>query len=279
MTEDQAKEKWCPMARVHSGTQNYVAAVNRNLLPRDVGKDKCCASDCMMWRAKTEFPGDQDYEAVDGYCGLAGKMIISEHEQGSELWHKDRAGIPTASEFGKIITPGGVASKSADTYMNTLLAEWYLNKPVDNDFQSDWMKRGNDIEDEARITYVFRTDRVSVPVGFCFRDEQKLVGCSPDGLVGEDGLNEFKCPKANTMISYILSNKLPDKYKPQVQGQLWVTGRDWCDFMAYHPDMRSVLIRVNRDDQYIRKMHLLVNEFIELMLEKREELKTMLAAA
>jgi len=77
------------------------------------------------------------------------------------------------------------------------------------------------------------------------------AGASPDGLIGEDGLLEIKCPLAHTHVGYLREGVLPPKYIPQVQGQLWVTGRQWCDFVSYHPELKIMIVRVERDDSYI----------------------------
>ncbi len=208
-------------------------------------------------------------------------MIVSPNPQGSDEWHKDRAGIPSASNFKEIITPTGKATvgSKADTYRNQLIAEWHVGGPVDSMEPTFWMKRGIELEQEACDLYEFTKDVKIEKVGFCFKDEKKLVGCSPDGLVGDDGLWETKCPKAGTLIGYVLKGFLPSTYKPQVQGQLWVTDRDWCDFMAYHPDMTEFIIRVYRDTAYIKKLSDLADVFIEEMLEGRDLLKMKLKAA
>ena len=85
-------------------------------------------------------------------------------------------------------------------------------------------------------------------------DDRKLFGASPDGLIGEDGLIEIKCPIASTMCGYLLENKLPTEYFPQIQGQLFITGRKWCDFVAYYPGLRPLILRVVRDEVFIGKL-------------------------
>ena len=179
-------------------------------------------------------------------------MIMSENPQGSDAWLLDRCGIPTSSNFDKIITPTGKPSSSANTYMNQLLAEHYIGKPVDQMDMTKWMERGLELEQEARDTYNFITGFEMKKVNLCYLNEKKLVGASPDGFIHDDGLGEIKCPKASTMISYILKDAFPLKYKPQVQGQLWITERQWCHFIAYHPDMNLFIVRVERDEEFIK---------------------------
>lgn len=199
-------------------------------------------------------------------------MIIDDSPQLSPEWFAARCGIPTASSFGKIVTVTGKASSSADTYMNQLLADWYVGKQTDVEDPTKWMERGTLMEAEARETYSFTTGREVEEVGFCYLDDNKLVGASPDGLIEDKGSLEIKCPKASTMIDYLL-NGFPSNYKQQVQGQLWITGREWTDFYAYHPDFEPILIRVDRDQEYINIMAQYVSKFITRMLEKRSKLK------
>ncbi len=200
-------------------------------------------------------------------------MIICEHEQGSELWHLDRLGIPTGSMFSKIITATGKPSTSADGYMNQLLADWEAGHPVDPFEPTQAMVNGTEREAQARDLYSFISDNEVEEVGFCFMDERKLIGVSPDGLVGDDGLVEIKSPKGATLMGYRRGGKLPSNYKAQVMGQLWVTDRQWCDFFVYHPDLNHFLIRVERDEKYIKTMEELMTEFIDKMLEQREIIK------
>jgi len=185
---------------------------------------------------------------------------------------KRRLGIPSASMFDKIITSTGKPSASSKTYMNQLLADWFAGHPVDAFDGNVFTEAGNEREAESRALYELITGEEVQEIGFCYLNEDRLVGCSPDGLVGEDGLLEIKNPKGSTFIEYYLSDKEPSKYKPQIQGQLWITGRDWCDFMFRHPDLDLRIIRVYRDNEYIQRMEELVFKFIERMLKYREML-------
>ncbi len=200
-------------------------------------------------------------------------MIISEHPQNTDEWLIERSGIPTASNFSKIITGTGKPSTSANTYMNQLLAEWWLGGPVDENESTHWMERGIELEAEAAALYGFMTDTAVAETGFCFKDDKKLLGASPDRFVGDKGLLEIKCPKASTVVGYILKGGLPAKYKQQVQGQMWVCEKEFCDFFVYHPDMKPLLVHAERDDRYIKQMADMIEVFIEDMLEARNLLK------
>ncbi len=206
------------------------------------------------------------------YNTTSSSMIISKHEQGTKSWMAERVGIPTASNFDKVFTTKGVKSAQADAYMNALLAEWMIGEKEEIK-QSEWMLRGIEMEAEARSAYEFITDRDVECVGFCFKGKDKLCGASPDGFIDENGLVEFKCPKPGTHVGYMLANKLPATYIQQVQGQLWVTGRGWCDFVSYCPGMKPVIITVHRDDKLISAIDKVMTDFIGLMLEKRTQLE------
>ena len=200
-------------------------------------------------------------------------MITLDIPQNTEEWHKARLSIPTASMMSCIITAGGKASTQADTYMNQLLADWVAGYPVDHWEGNKFTEMGHEREPESIALYELITGSKVNQVGFVFRNEDRLVGCSPDGLVDELGLAEFKNPKGSTMISYLLGGKVPTTYVPQVQAQLWITGREWCDFMFQHPDLTHRIIRVERDEKYITLMSGMVSKFLEKMLAKREQLK------
>jgi len=202
-------------------------------------------------------------------------MIILDALQGSEEWHRARAGIPTASEFSKIHTTQGKPSTSASTYMYKLLAEWWLEGPIET-FTSEWMERGQILEDEARLYYVFETGRDVVQVGFCYFDEQRLYGASPDGLVGDDGGLEIKCPSPAVHMKYLLANKVPTEYVTQVQGNMLVTGRKWWDFLSYSPGLPPLLYRMNRDDRFCMGLKAALHKFLVQLTEKQMSLSAMM---
>ena len=199
-------------------------------------------------------------------------MIIVDCEQGDETWDKARAGIPTASGMNKIYTSGGKKSTQATDYRDTLLMEWLLGGPTE-DFKNHWMERGNDLEDEARTFYEFQCNTDITTVGFCYADEERLHGASPDGLVGEEGLLEIKCPKANTHMRYILAGKAPTGYFVQMQGQMLVTGRKWVDFVSHFPGLeKPIIIRVERDERFLMGLSSALRTFIADMLVQRKKL-------
>lgn len=192
-------------------------------------------------------------------------MRVTEHEQRSAGWFAARLGVPTASSFSKLVTPTGKKAASFDTYVNQLIAEKLTGEPTYIP-ATEAMQRGTDLEPFARAFYELVYDVEVFEIGLCLHDTVN-AGASPDGLVGDDGLLEIKCPMASTMVGYLRDDKLPTQYIPQVQGQLWITDRDWCDFLAWHPNTRPLLIRVERDNEYISTLSELVSAAADVIDE------------
>lgn len=194
-------------------------------------------------------------------------MRVIDCEQGTEEWLAARLGIPSASMYGKIITTQGKWSTQADSYINQLVAEALTGErtPV---YQNEHMIRGTELEPEARTMYEFVSgNEVEVEeVGFCKHDTLE-TGASPDGLVGGKGGLEIKCPAASTHVEYLRGGTLPSKYKQQVMGCLWITGREWWDFMSYHPNMKPLIVRVERDEEYIAALEKCVTKAVKLIEE------------
>ena len=197
-------------------------------------------------------------------------ILLNNIEQGSPEWFQARLGIPTASRFKDILTSQGKPASGQATYMHELLAEWLIGEPQDT-YESEWMRRGTELEPEAREFYEYTQNTQVHKTGIAYLDDRKLVACSPDGLINDGGL-ELKCPKPSTQIKYLLANRCPSEYIPQVQGNIWICEAEWWDFMSYHPDIAPVIIRVNRDDEFISLLEKEVSKFLEKMLEKRHKL-------
>lgn len=189
-------------------------------------------------------------------------MIIHTCEQGSEAWFALRVGKPTASEFKKIITPGGKFSTQSRDYAIRLVTERLLNRSLETLTATEWMARGTELEPEAARAYEFREDTETIPVGFVSTDDG-LIGCSPDRLIGDAGLLEIKCPAPATHVGYLVDGPGND-YRPQVQGQLFVSERDFVDFWSYSPEMPGVLIRTVRDEPYIRLLAAALDQFLDV---------------
>lgn len=173
-------------------------------------------------------------------------MITHSVDQSSDEWLGLRAGIPTSSNFAKLITSKGDPSKSMSAYANLLAGELYAQKPL-NDFEGNqWTERGKELEDDARTKYEYLNDVDIEQVGF-ITDDENLHGTSPDGLVGDKGLIEIKCLKTENHVQAILYHAkhggCPTKYIPQIQGQMYICQREWCDIVFYHPELPMLVIR------------------------------------
>lgn len=180
-------------------------------------------------------------------------MYICEHKQGTEGWFADRLGIPTASNFSKVMAGGTGATRKA--YMMKKIAE-RLTGLVEEGYSNSSMEWGTETEPQARAKYELRSGNAVVQVGFCKPTATTRWGASPDGLIDDDGMVEFKCPDTTTQMATYLSGKMPTAHKHQVQGQLWVTDRQWCDFVSFDPritkgDAGYFCVRIERDNDYI----------------------------
>ena len=197
-------------------------------------------------------------------------MIRYDFPQGSVEWHAARLGRPTASNFGRIITPTGKPSASADGYMHELIAERMLGYALNTE-SVDFMERGKALESQAGAWYELRRGVDTETVGFCLTDDEQ-AGCSPDRFVGLDGGLEIKCPSPAVHVGYLLDGGISAKYRPQVQGSLWITGRWWWDTMSYHPDLKPALVRAERDPDYITALEVAVCAFCERLDAACEQL-------
>lgn len=199
-------------------------------------------------------------------------MIIHNVEQHSPQWFALRLGVPTASCFGKIITPvSGELSKQAATYAHELVAETMLGYPVKNLDDMFWIERGQELEPQAVRMYEFTFDAETKPVGFMTTDDGQ-IGASPDRLVGADGIMEIKCCSPTIHMGYVLG-AIEEKYKPQIQGQLYISGRQWCDWFAYHPELPPKRIRTLRDEEYIERLDRALRGFLNMKYNMIESLK------
>lgn len=194
-------------------------------------------------------------------------MKVHHVSQGTAEWFKLRLGIPTASEFDNIVTPKtGKLSASAPKYAYRLIAERLLNRPVQSLDGLQYIERGKELEPQAVRQYEFENDVETESVGFITTDNG-LIGASPDRLIRGKAIGlEIKCPAAHTHVGYLLSGH-DEKYRPQVQGQLYVAELDQADFYSFHPRMPPATIRTPRDEPYIALMRAALDEFNERMAE------------
>ena len=196
-------------------------------------------------------------------------MKIIDCVQGSPEWHAAKCGVPSASNFDKLLTADGKVSKQRTKYLYRLAGETITGIP-ENGYQSEAMLRGQELEAEARELYQLITGQEVKQVGFC---QENGYGCSPDGLVGKDGLVEIKCPNMATHIGYLLEDKLPIEYFQQLQGQLFVTGRKWVDFFSYYPGLRPFPFRVERDEKFLKALEVELKTFCKELKEVVKRIK------
>ena len=186
-------------------------------------------------------------------------------EQGSPEWFAQRLGRITASNFGALMTlprskkdrEAGLISETARTYLVKKVSEVLTG--MSKEFTTQSMEWGSETEDEARKIYELENMVEVKQIGFAILESNPIVGGSPDGLVGDDGIIEIKCPDSNTFTGYLLGDSIVKGYMAQIQGNLWILDRSWCDFIVYDPrvikeDLRIHIMRVNRDDEYISKI-------------------------
>jgi hypothetical protein len=183
-------------------------------------------------------------------------MIVVNVTQGTPEWFAARLGRPTGSVYSDVLAKGKDGGKSVtrQKLVVKLALELVTGKPAAQAFKTQAMQDGTDREPIARALYEASRGVFIEEVGFCQHDTI-FTGVSPDGFVSPDGMVEFKCPIETTHRDYMLRKDEPPEYRAQIQGQLWVTGRKWCDFVSFHPDFpenaQLIVRRVMRDEAYI----------------------------
>jgi len=195
------------------------------------------------------------------------------HEQGTPEWLKSRLGCPSGSGFDKLITAAGKPSTQAESYINQLIAELITGETT-YVHTTEAMQRGTDLEPMAREFYSLASGNTVNETGFCKHDRMEC-GVSPDGLISTDGGLEIKCPTPSWHVSYLRAGKLPTKYKQQVMGCMWITERQWWDFMSYHESMPALIVRVERDDDYIALLADEVSKAVDTIQSEVNRLRKM----
>lgn len=187
-------------------------------------------------------------------------------EQRTDEWYVARLGRATASNFGKVlakIKTGEAADRR--NYRAQLVIERLTGNRQEG-YSNAAMQWGTEQEPFARIAYMADRGVDVQEVGF-IQHATLMAGCSPDGLIADDGLIEIKCPVSATHIETLKTQHMPLEHMPQVQGQMWIAGREWCDFVSYDPRMPEKLQmfvqRIPRDDQYIKALAFEIERFLE----------------
>jgi putative phage-type endonuclease len=192
--------------------------------------------------------------------------MIEMMDQGTEEWFTIRIGKVTASRVADVIAKTKTGySATRDNYMAQLVCERLTGQKGES-FSNAAMQHGTDTEPLARAAYEALKDVLVDEVGFVPHPTIIMAGASPDGLVGEDGLIEIKCPNTATHIETLLSQSVPGKYNTQMQFQMACTGRQWCDFVSFDnrlpEELQLFVKRVPRDNEFIKQMEDEVVKFL-----------------
>lgn len=180
-------------------------------------------------------------------------MIIIDLKQNSELWFKEKLGKPSASNASKIITNGGKPSEQRKGYLYELVAEIITGKQEDT-YKNLNMLVGNEREAESREAFEFMHKVKIKQVGVIYKDEKKQYLCSPDGIINNECGLELKNPLPKTQVKRLLDGGFPSEYFGQLQFSMYVTGFKYWYFMSWVPAMRPLIIRVERDEGFIRAL-------------------------
>lgn len=203
-------------------------------------------------------------------------IIHEQIEQGSADWHKLRLGKVTASRVKDVLKDGrfGNPSKTAESYMIELAGEILTGQPKPF-FENDAMRWGTETEPQARSMFEIKNNFIDVKE-VTFIEYSQFIGVSPDGLIGDDGMLEIKCPTTATQLKRALSSEYHKDYKAQIQMQLWVADREWCEFVSFDPRLPEscgyLQERVYRDEDFIKDMQFKVMKFVEELKSTIEKL-------
>lgn len=209
--------------------------------------------------------------------------------QRTDTWFADRAGKFTGSRFIDVMARAkkdGKPLKAFYDVVEQVVVERIYGQPVEGAY-GDALRWGSDVEPFARAAYELETGLVVVESGFITHDQLAFAGCSPDGLVGNEGGIEMKCPKNPAIHLKRFSEGMEEDHLPQVQGCMWVTGRQWWDFVSYDPrapeHLRIYIQRIERDEAYIASLQSSVIEAeakaVELITSINDAANTYLKAA
>jgi putative phage-type endonuclease len=195
--------------------------------------------------------------------------------QGTPEWLAERAGKVTASMISNVMMNPETAGFR--DYQAQIVAEILTGKPQGSDFTNAAMQFGTETEPLARSAYEAETGFFVDEVGFCQHPKIDRSGASPDGLVGKDGLVEIKCPKVATHLAYLIADVVPAAYKNQMMWQMACTGRDWCDFVSFRPDLpehlQLFIVRFKRDPARILELETAVIAFLDGVDKMLSQLK------
>jgi hypothetical protein len=201
-------------------------------------------------------------------------MKIHNVDQGSPEWHALRCGVPTASEFSKILTPKEMKlSSQSPAYMYRLLGEWMTGHAQEM-IETEYMQIGKELEERAVKAYCFQSECQVEQIGFVTTDCGRF-GCSPDRfVVGAPRGVEIKThPQAiGVHVQAMVERAMSDAHKSQVQGCLWICEKEYWDLVSYTEELPTVIVRVGRDEKYIKALSAALGSFSEIMEKLRLKL-------
>ena len=201
-------------------------------------------------------------------------MKVIDAAQGTPEWLAARAGKITASMISNVLMKPETAGYR--DYQAQIVAEILTGKPQGSSFTNEHMQFGTETEPLARSAYEAETGFSVDEVGLCIHPTIERAGASPDGIVG-DGLVEIKCPKPATHLANLIAGVVPVGYKNQMMWQMACTGKQWCDFVSFRPDLPSnlqlLIVRFNRDEKEIEKLETAVKAFLVKVDEMINKLK------
>ena len=203
--------------------------------------------------------------------------------QGSPEWVAIRLGKATGSRISDVLAQGksGAPSASRANYRAQLVAERLTNVLVEG-FTSEAMERGKEVEADARRAYTFRTGNKVLEACFALHPTIDMSGASPDGLIGDDGVVEFKCPNTATHIDTLRGGIIPKTYRDQILWEMACTGRKWCDFVSFDPrlpeSMALHIRRVELDAERLAEVEAEVRKFLDEVDEAVADLRRLYEA-
>ena len=204
-------------------------------------------------------------------------IVMTGVKQYSPKWRKARLGIPTASQFFRIVDTSGNPSKSRTKYLSELATEAITGVLVGNNYQSYAMKKGHEKEADARSLFEMIQEVEVAEVGLCYKNTQKKYSMSPDGLMENTGLEIFS-PECWTHIECLRhphkSIAIASKFQ-QIQGSLFISGFDYYWFMVYYPGLAPLIQRVSRNEEFIGKLDKELETFVFDLSRTIKELEEM----
>lgn len=211
---------------------------------------------------------------IKGWVPVMGTIIIDDIPQMGDEWFQAKLGVPSASHFDLIITTNGKPSKSSERYMYQLAYERITGNRAST-FSNYDTRRGIENEPIARNLYELMHGVDVKQVALCYKNEQKLYGCSPDGLIDPDGGLEIKDARPEVQIARLLEGWPLSNHFQQIQGSIFITEKTWWDRMSHCPGLLPLIHRYYRDDKFCAALKVELDEFCERLDEIEAKLRSL----